>query len=51
MLGYREALKLVLERAEPLPPRRLPLMEALGLATAEDILAREPVPPFTNSAL
>lgn len=51
MLGYREALKLVLERAEPLPPRRLPLMEALGLAAAEDILAREPVPPFTNSAM
>ena len=26
-------------------------MEALGLAAAEDILAREPVPPFTNSAM
>jgi len=51
MLGYQEALKLVLERAEPLPSRRLPLMEALGLAAAEDILAREPVPPFTNSAM
>ncbi|WP_316413840.1 molybdopterin molybdotransferase MoeA [Mesoterricola silvestris] len=44
-------MKLVLERAVPLAPRRVPLMEALGLAAAEDILAREPVPPFTNSAM
>ncbi len=51
MLGYLEALKLVLERAEPLPPRRVPLLEALGLAAAEDIRAAEPVPPFTNSAM
>jgi molybdopterin molybdotransferase len=51
MLGYLEALKLVLERAEPLPARRLPLLEALGLAAAEDLRALEPVPPFTNSAM
>jgi molybdopterin molybdotransferase len=51
MLGYAEALRLVLERAEPLPPRTLPLAQALGLVAAGDILAREPVPPFTNSAM
>jgi len=51
MIGYLEALRLVLERAEPLPPVELPLLEALGLAAAEEIRALEPVPPFTNSAM
>ena len=51
MLGYREALERVLERAEPLPPVELLLLEALGLAAAEDLRAGEPVPPFANSAM
>ena len=51
MLGYPEALKLVLDRIGPLPPCRLPLAEALGLAAAEAVTAAEPVPPFTNSAM
>lgn len=51
MTTYPEALQLILERALPLPPRSLPLSEALGLVAAEDILALEPVPPFTNSAM
>jgi len=51
MLGYLEAQKLVLERAEPLPVRKLPLLEALGLVAAEDVRTLEDVPPFTNSAM
>jgi len=51
MPTYREALELVLDRAAPLPCRRVPLPEALGRVAAESIRAAEPVPPFTNSAM
>jgi len=51
MTTYPEALQLILERARPLPARSVPLSEALGLVAAEAILAPEPVPPFTNSAM
>ncbi len=51
MPTYHEALELVLDRAAPLPARRVPLQEALGRVAAEPIRAREPVPPFTNSAM
>lgn len=51
MTTYQEALQLILDRALPLPPRVVPLAEALGLVAAEAILALEPVPPFTNSAM
>lgn len=51
MLGYLEALARVLERAPLLPARELPLLDALGLAAAEDLRAAEPVPPFANSAM
>jgi len=51
MLAYEEALQRVLDRAEPLPARPVPLMEALGLVAAEAIRSLEPVPPFTNSAM
>jgi len=46
-----EALALILDRITPLPPRCLPLAEALGLAAAEAITSGEQVPPFTNSAM
>jgi molybdopterin molybdotransferase len=51
MLTTTQALERILDRAVPLPPRHLPLDEALGLVTAEAVLARQPVPPFTNSAM
>jgi molybdopterin molybdotransferase len=46
-----EALQSILARVAPLPPRTLPLAEALGLAAAEAIRSAEQVPPFTNSAM
>ncbi|WP_243287065.1 gephyrin-like molybdotransferase Glp [Geothrix terrae] len=46
-----EALALILDRVAPLPPRRLPLAEAQGLAAAEALVSTEQVPPFTNSAM
>jgi len=51
MPTYQEALELVLDRAAPLPARRVPLREALGRVAAETIRALRPVPPFTNSAM
>src|SRR5512133_838289 len=46
-----EALQSILARVAPLPPRTLPLAEALGLAAAGAIRSAEQVPPFTNSAM
>ena len=46
-----EARAYVLERIRPAEPVRVPVGEALGLALAEDLVAREPVPPFANSAM
>jgi gephyrin len=49
MLPVPEALALVLVQAEPLPPVTVGLAEALHLVLAEDITAREPLPPFPAS--
>jgi molybdopterin molybdotransferase len=46
-----EALQMILGRVAPLPPRTVPLHEALGLAAAEAVVSAEQVPPFTNSAM
>ncbi|WP_122819488.1 molybdopterin molybdotransferase MoeA [Varibaculum vaginae] len=46
-----EYLKQVLTQVKPLPPTVMPVAEALGTTLAEDIFARFPVPPFTNSAM
>jgi molybdopterin molybdotransferase len=51
MLSYRDALQLVLDRALPAEPVLLPPLQALGLVAARDILALDPVPPFSNSAM
>jgi molybdopterin molybdotransferase len=51
MLGYQEALRIVLDSAGPLPARTVALDDALGLVAAEGVVAWEPVPPFTNSGM
>ncbi len=51
MLSTEEALKLVIDHTELLPPVTLPLDAADGLVLAEDIQARGNVPPFANSAM
>lgn len=45
---YREH---ILGQVRPLPPRVLPLGEALGRVCAQDVAATLSVPPFTNSAM
>lgn len=49
MLTIDEALRAVLEECHPLPPRPLPLVEALGCVLAEDVPADIDLPPFDKS--
>ena len=51
MLAEEEALAAVLERARPLPPRRVPLMDALGRILAEPIAADLDLPPFDKALM
>lgn len=44
-------LAVVLEGADPLPPRRLPLLEALDLVLAEDVVAGMSLPRFDGSSM
>lgn len=49
MLDVADALMAVLDRSSPLPPRRVPLDDALGLRLAEDVRADLDLPPFDKS--
>src|SRR5918993_4300475 len=51
LIDHPEAVRLVLENTTRLPVARVPLIEARGLALAEDVLARFDSPPFDNSAV
>ncbi|HET7035468.1 MAG TPA: gephyrin-like molybdotransferase Glp, partial [Thermomicrobiaceae bacterium] len=51
LLGVDEARERILAALAPLPPERLPLLDALGLVLSEDIVADVDIPPFRNSAM
>lgn len=51
MKAVDEYLNQVLTQVNSLPPTVMPVSEALGTTLAEDVFARFPVPPFTNSAM
>src|SRR5215203_3067667 len=51
LIEHPEAVRLVLENTHRLPAEDLPLVEARGLALAEDLEARFDSPPFDNSAV
>ena len=51
LIDHHEAVRLVLENTTHLPVARMPLVDAQGLALAEDVLARFDSPPFDNSAV
>ena len=51
LIDHPEAVSLVLENTPRLPVARAPLMEARGLALAEDVRAGFDSPPFDNSAV
>lgn len=51
LLTYKEAKHLVLERAKPLGVIEKPLLDALGLVLAENVVSHVDIPPFDNSAM
>jgi molybdenum cofactor synthesis domain-containing protein len=51
MIPVEEAIELVLEAVQPLPPVRVPFNDALGLVLAEDVHATEPMPPFRAASV
>src|SRR5215204_2062010 len=51
LIDHPEAVRLVLENTHRLPVRDVPLVEARGLALAQDLKARFDSPPFDNSAV
>ncbi len=51
MMSVEEALTRMLAEIAALPPTRVPLPDALGLVLAQDVVAQEDIPPFSNSAM
>ncbi len=51
MLSVEEALEQILAKISALTVVQVPLPEALGHVLAQDIVAREDIPPFANSAM
>lgn len=51
MLTYDEALQMVLETVQPLPPVALPLMQAAGRVLATAVVSSRNLPPSDNSAM
>jgi molybdopterin molybdotransferase len=51
MISVEEALERILSEISALPKTSVPLAEATGLVLAEDVIAREDMPPFANSAM
>lgn len=51
LLSVDEALDRILNGLRPLPAERVPLLQCLGRALAEDIRAESHQPPFPNSSM
>jgi len=51
MLTVEAALERVLSVFQPLEPERVPILDALGRALAEDVYAGEDIPPYANSSM
>jgi molybdopterin molybdotransferase len=51
MIPLEEAQKSILATVPQLPAASVPLADALGLVTVEDLAAAEPIPPFANTGV
>jgi molybdopterin molybdotransferase len=51
MISEGEARAKILEAVRPLPPRKMPVLQAQNRFAAEDYFARLPLPAFDNSAM
>lgn len=50
-VSFEQARQHVIDRCAPLAARPVAVDDALGCVLAQDVVAREPVPPFANSAM
>jgi molybdopterin molybdotransferase len=51
MISFEEARNIVLNSVSTLDTVQVPILDALGLVAAEDIVSSERIPPFDNSAM
>ena len=51
LLTLEDAQELVISHARPLPVEQVPIADAAGRVTAEDVSARVDLPPFASSAM
>src|SRR3989475_11716857 len=51
MISENDARTKILEMVQPLPPRKMSILQALDHFAAEDYFARLPLPMFDNSAM
>ena len=51
MISEEDAREKILEAVQPLPPRRVAILQALDQFAAEDYFAENPLPGFDNSAM
>ncbi len=51
MINFEEARNIVLDSVSALEPVQVPILDALGLVAAEDVVSTERIPPFDNSAM
>lgn len=51
MISVAEAIQIVKEQTQPLPPERVALADALGRFLAEDVVANSDLPPFDRSQM
>jgi molybdopterin molybdotransferase len=51
LISIAEAQRLILERAQPLEPERVPIERAAGRVLAEPVAATVDLPPFASSAM
>jgi len=50
-ISYFQARDQILAAVSSLPMEKVPLLDAAGRAVAEDVIARQPLPTFDNSAM
>jgi len=51
VIPLADAQQLILDAVVPLAPRPVATRDAAGLVLAQDVVAREPVPPFANTGM
>ena len=50
-ISFYQARQQIIDAVEPLAIEKVSLLEALGRAVAEDVIANQPLPLFDNSAM